>query len=205
MREGRKTMFVSMLRRNKGTALIEFCFILPILVIMVLFIIDFGRLIQARIIITNVAREGGNLASRGIATPTGTDLITMLQTSAAPLDLVQSGRICISSIEAGFNQNNHDPFISVQDPQFCRGNLAVSSGISSGATHLGLTAALYDHLVFDDDNQAPDINGVTIVETFYMFRPITPLPRFIANIFLTDGVGTIVGSRAVFCTTLVGG
>jgi hypothetical protein len=197
-------MFVSMLRRNKGTALIEFCFILPILVIMVLFIIDFGRLIQARIIITNVAREGGNLASRGIATPTGTDLITMLQSSAAPLDLVQSGRICISSIEAG-NLNHPEPtFVSAQD-QLCEGGLGQPSGISSGATHLGLTAALYDHLVFDDDNQAPDINGVTIVETFYMFRPITPLPRFIANIFLTDGVGTIVGSRAVFCTTLVGG
>jgi len=196
-------MFSSILRRNKGTALIEFCFILPILVIMVLFIIDFGRLIQARIIITNVTREGGNLASRDIKT--GNDLISMLQSSAAPLDLQQSGRICISSIEAGFNQNNPDPFISVQDPQLCRGSLNVQSGISSGATHLGLTDDLYNHLVFDDTNQASDIDGVTVVETFYIYRPITPLPRFIANIFLTDGDGTIIGSRAVFCTTSVGG
>ena len=125
-------MFSSILRRNKGTALIEFCFILPLLVIMVLFIIDFGRLIQARIIITNVTREGGNLASRDIKT--GNDLITMLQSSAAPLDLQQSGRICISSIGAGFNQNNPDPFISVKDPQLCRGSLNVQSGISSGGT-----------------------------------------------------------------------
>jgi len=196
-------MFSSILRRNKGTALIEFCFILPLLVIMVLFIIDFGRLIQARIIITNVTREGGNLASRDIKT--GNDLISMLQSSAAPLDLQQSGRICISSIEAGFNQNNPDPFISVQDPQLCRGSLNVQSGISSGATHLGLTDDLYNHLVFDDTNQASDIDGVTVVETFYIYRPITPLPRFIANIFLTDGDGTIIGSRAVFCTTSVGG
>jgi Flp pilus assembly protein TadG len=193
-------MFVSMLRRNKGTALIEFCFILPILVIMVLFIIDFGRLIQARIIITNVAREGGNLASRGIATPTGTDLITMLQSSAAPLDLVQSGRICISSIEAG-NLNHPEPtFVSAQD-QLCSGNLDVSSGISSGADRLGLTSAMHNHLVFKVEDQASDINGITVVETFYKYRPITPLPNFIANIFLTHGDGTIVGSKSVYCTT----
>ncbi len=198
-------MYSGMLRQEKGVALIEFCFILPILVIMVLFIIDFGRLIQARIIITNVAREGGNLASRDIDPPVGTDLITLLQSSANPLDLQQSGRICISRIVAGETEDDPDPVISTSDPQVCRGNLSVSSGISSGAARLGLTDALYNHLVFNEDNQAPDIRGVTVVETFYIYRPITPLPNFIANIFLTHGDGAIIGSRAVYCTTSAGG
>jgi hypothetical protein len=201
MKGGRTTMFSTMLRRNKGTALIEFCFILPILVIMVLFVIDFGRLIQARIIITNVAREGGNLASRDIKA--GNDLITLLQSSARPLDLQgRDGRICISSIEGG-NLNHPEPiFVSAQD-QLCSGGLGKPSGISSGATHLGLTEVMYNHLVFED--QASDIEGVTVVEAFYKYKPITPLPRFITNIFLTDGDGTIIGSRAVFCTTSTGG
>ncbi len=70
-----------------------------------------------------------------------------------------------------------------------------------GATNLGLTQKLYDHLVFKQANKASDINGVTVVETFYKYRPITPLPKFITNILLNDGDGTIIGSRAVFCTT----
>lgn len=198
-------MCPGILRQEKGVALIEFCFILPILVIMVLFIIDFGRLMQARIIITNIAREGGNLASRDIEPPAGTDLITLLQSSANPLKLQDSGRICISRIVAGETRDDPNPEISTSDPQTCRGNLAVSSGISSGAPHLGLTDVLYNHLVFKEENQAPDILGVTVVETFYKYRPITPLPNFIANIFLTHGDGTIIGSRAVYCTTSAGG
>ena len=51
------------------------------------------------------------------------------------------------------------------------------------------------------EDQASDINGITVVETFYKYRPITPLPNFIANIFLTHGDGTIVGSKSVYCTT----
>jgi Flp pilus assembly protein TadG len=198
MMKERTSMLKNTFNENKGIALIEFCFILPILVVMVLFIIDFGRLIQARIIITNVAREGGNIASRGIETPAGTELIPLLQSSATPLDLQQYGRICVTKVDAALPPANPDPSISSQQ---CSGNLAVSSGISSGADRLGLTSAMYNHLVFKVEDQASDINGITVVETFYKYRPITPLPNFIANIFLTHGDGTIVGSKSVYCTT----
>ena len=189
-------MFSGVLRKENGVALIEFAFILPILVIMALFVIDFGRLIQARLIVTNIAREGGNLASRGLEQE-GT-VIKILQSSATPLDLRQVGKICISKIEAG--TNNLPPSMSTRYPQVCEGGLAVSSRISGGGT-LGLTQQIYNHLVFDEDNQAPDINSVTVVEAFYKYRPITPLPNFIANIFLTHGDGTVIGSKAVYCTT----
>ena len=191
-------MLKNSLNEDRGAALIEFCFILPILIIMVLFIIDFGRLIQARIIITNIAREGGNIASRGIETPAGTNLIVLLQSSAKPLNLQQSGTICISTINAGTTEASPYPFIS---SQVCTGGLGANSGISTGAVNLGLTSAMYDHLVFKRDEEASDINGITIAEVFYKYRPITPLPNFIANIFLTHGDGTIVGSKSVYCTT----
>ena len=72
-------------RNDKGAALIEFCLILPVLLVLVFAIIDFGRLIMARLIITNVTREGANLASRDIKS--GTDLIATPRSSATPLDL----------------------------------------------------------------------------------------------------------------------
>jgi hypothetical protein len=189
-------MSTSSFRNDNGAALIEFCLILPVLLILVFAIIDFGRLIHARIIITNVTREGGNLASRDIKS--GTDLIAMLRSSATPLDLNGSGRICISNIEAGITTRTA-PIISTQHPPVCSGSLTAASGINAGATNLGLTGVLYNHLVFKQANQASDINGVTVVETFFRFTPITPLPTFITNIW--TGGGAIIGSRAVFCAT----
>jgi hypothetical protein len=179
--------------------LIEFCVILPVLVVMLFAIIDFGLFIRARLIITNVTREGGNLASRDIKS--GNDLIALLQSSASPLDLKNElGRIYISTIDAALTQGS----LPVVSSKIQAGNLNKASGIppkGSSAAPLGLTSAIYDHLVYRTATKTADINGVTVVETFYKYKPITPLPRFIANILLKDGDGTIIGSRAVFCTT----
>lgn len=185
-------------RHARGAALIEFCVILPILLLVVFAIIDLGLLIQARLIVTNLVREGGSLASRDIKSPT--DLITMLQASAKPLNMSTLGRICVSSIEAG-KVSRTSPIISTQQPQTCSGSLGVSSGIRSGAVNLGLTGDVYNHLVFNSANQAADINGVIVVEAFYEYRPVTPLPRLIPNLLLDYmGRGTIIGSRSVFCS-----
>jgi len=186
------------IRNHRGAAIVEFCLVLPILLVIVFAIIDFGRLVQARFIITSLAREGGNLASRGI--DSGTDLITMLQSGATPLDMINSGKICISSIQAGLTAASPLPVISTTAPQLCAGNLTVASGISAGAPNLGLTAAIYGHLVFKTANQTADINGVTVVETFYQYTPITPLPNFIQGILLNNGSGAIIGSSSVYCT-----
>ncbi len=47
-------------RNSRGTAMVEFALILPVLLVLGFAIVDFGLLIQARLIITNVAREGGD-------------------------------------------------------------------------------------------------------------------------------------------------
>jgi Flp pilus assembly protein TadG len=191
-------MATNLARGERGIAAIELCIILPILLAMIFAVIDFGRFIQARLVIANLSREGGNLASRNIKS--GSDLIAMLQSSANPLDMKTSGRICISSIEAGLTKLKPDPFISTENPQVCSGGLAVTSGVSSRAEHLGLTADLYGHLVYSPTNQTADINGVTVAEVFYKYKPITPLPKFMSNMLLTDVDGTVIVSKAIFCT-----
>ncbi|MFZ0942739.1 MAG: TadE/TadG family type IV pilus assembly protein [Syntrophobacteraceae bacterium] len=185
------------IRNHRGAAIVEFCLALPFLLVILFAIIDFGRLVQARFIITSLAREGGNLASRDI--DSGADLITMLQSGATPLNMINSGKICISSIQAGLTAANPLPVISTTPAQLCSGNLNVASGISAGAPNLGLTAAMYGHLVFKPANQTADINGVTVVETFYGYTPITPLANFITGIFPNNG-SVIIGSRSVYCT-----
>ncbi len=99
-----------------GVAAVEMAIILPLMLIIVFAIIDFGRLIQARLVITSLSREGGSLASRDIDPNSATsasaaDIVTMLQTGASPLNLVNSGKIYITRIRAGTTKDNPNPYI----------------------------------------------------------------------------------------------
>jgi hypothetical protein len=172
-------------RGEKGVAALEFALILPLLLVMVFGIIDIGRLIQARLIITNVSREGGSVSSRYPID------VTMLQESGKPLDLNGSGRIYISKISAG---NSQSPYPAISRLVDGAGNLPeVSSSIQDDFQYLGLSKELYDHLVFNSEHQTSDISEVTVVEVYYGYTPITPLPRFISGILSSKIV-----SKAVF-------
>lgn len=187
---------------ERGIAALELALILPMLLIMAFWVIDFGRLIQARLIVTNVSREGGSLASRDINS--GNDLLSMLQSSGTPLDLNGSGRIYVSKIKAGTSitapDPHPDPYID-PNSSWSAGSLGFNSVIHNGGAsyHLGLSPALYNHLVFNPVNQTSDISEVWVVEVYYKYKPITPLPRFIQNILITPGYdGMIIGSKSVF-------
>ena len=180
---------------RRGTALIEFALILPILIILVLATVDFGRLIQARLIISNVSREGGSLASR--QTTVDTSLTTVLKESGKPLDLIgPDGKIIITRIKAGLNAAAPGPTIATQ---FSRGALSRNSTITAGNANLGLAASIYNHLLFKSANATADISEVTVVEVYYKYRPITPFPRgFGGGMLLPDTDGMIVWSKAIF-------
>lgn len=176
----------------RGIATIELAIILPILCVMLLGIVDIGRLVEARLIITNVSREGANLASRDLKA--GADLLTYLTDSSSPIDLVDSGKIYVTTITAGTSKAAPDPVISAQ---ISTGNLAAASGINAGATDLGLTAAVYGHLTYNATNKIADVLGVCVVEVYYQYLPITPLAKFVPG--LLPAAGTVIGSKAVFC------
>ncbi len=181
---------------QRGIAAVELALILPLMITMTFVIIDFGGLIQARLVVTNLAREGGSLASRDIQSAGG--LITMLQAGASPLDLATNGRIYIWSINAGTSAQNPNPFI---DPTVSAngGGLSVSSSIGNGQSNLGLTPQLYSYLEFDNSpgKKTADISNVTVVEVFYKYTPITPISKVVPGLF-TDSGGTIISSKAVF-------
>jgi hypothetical protein len=184
---------------KKGIAALELALILPILLVLVFGIIDFGRLIRARLIVTNVSREGGSMVSRSFKS--GDDLLTMLQSSGTPLDLNGSGRIYVSKIKNG-TSTNPNPYIDTSNQlPWSAGNLSVTSVIHDGGAsyHLGISPALYNHLVFNPVNQTSDISEVWVVEVYYKYKPITPLPNFITGILVTPGYdGMIIGSKSVF-------
>jgi len=52
-------------RRDRGAAAVEFALVLPLLLLIVFGIIDFGRALNAQITLTQAAREGVRLAALG--------------------------------------------------------------------------------------------------------------------------------------------
>ena len=179
---------------SRGTALVEFAVALPLILVILLGTIDFGHLIQTRLIITNVSREGGSLASR--QSPIDEGLTTMLLASGRPLSLGGAdGKIIITRITAGQSVDEPNPAITAQIVQ---GGLGVSSRIDSNLPHLGLSTNLYNHLVYEVDDATAEIADLTVVEVFYKYRPITPLAGFVPGLLLQDGGGFIIGSKAVF-------
>lgn len=187
------------MERMRGIATLELALILPLLLVMVFAIVDFGRLIQARLIVTNVSREGASLVSRSVASAADlTTILALLETSGRPLDLSGKGTIHITRIKAGTSTSNPNPSKDIS-LSASRGSLGYPATIGSGPT-LGLSDAIYRHLIFRGAPQnTSDIDSVFGVEVYYKYKPITPLPSLISNLFVTPGYdGMIIGSRSVF-------
>lgn len=181
-------------RHERGTALIELALTLPILLSMLLIGAELGYLIHDRLIVTNVSREGASLASR--MTVIDPNMLTLLTAGARPLTLAgPNGRMFVTRITSGTTADDARPHVTTT---LTGGNLAVTSMIDTQNAHLGLPTAIYDHLVYSNANGTADIAEVTVVEIYYMHRPVTPLQRFMPQLLLTDGDGTILRSTAIF-------
>lgn len=184
----------SRLKTQRGTALIEFTLMLPIVLILVFGVMDFGHLVEQRMILTNVAREGGSLGSR--EDPLDANLLAVLSASGTPLSLSgPDGKIVVTKIKAGTSVASPKPVVSAQ---VSTGTLGMTSSISDKLVNYGLTTNLYQHLVFNAANNSADISQVTVVEVFYKYRPITPLSYLLGGTLTSDGGGLNLSSRAIF-------
>lgn len=72
--------------RNKGQSLVETAIILPVVLLLVLGIIDFGIIFNNYILITNASREGARLAALG---GSDSEIVQAVQGMAATLDLAK--------------------------------------------------------------------------------------------------------------------
>jgi Flp pilus assembly protein TadG len=69
--------------RERGAAAVEFALLLPILLIVVFGLIDFGRALNAQVTLTEAAREGARLAALGQA-----NVVSRTQAAATGLSAV---------------------------------------------------------------------------------------------------------------------
>lgn len=88
------------LTRRRGSATVEFAIVLPFLVLVVISLVDLGRAMQANLILTNISREGANVASRGgqLDSRSSQALMNALAATTPPLSMPSKGMIYISKI-----------------------------------------------------------------------------------------------------------
>ena len=84
---------------DRGATAVEFALLLPLLLMMVFGLIDFGRALNAQLTLTQAAREGARLAALGAPVPAVT---ARTQTAAAGLG--GSVTVTVTSCPAGATQ-----------------------------------------------------------------------------------------------------
>ncbi|PKM90768.1 MAG: pilus assembly protein TadE [Firmicutes bacterium HGW-Firmicutes-12] len=78
------------IREKKGQALIEFAFVIPILLLLLFGIVEFSRIFGAELVVTYSAREGARTGAVG-----GTDEVIRSQVQNAAVNLDPAGLVIV--------------------------------------------------------------------------------------------------------------
>ncbi|GJL55734.1 MAG: hypothetical protein NPIRA02_28660 [Nitrospirales bacterium] len=200
------------LRSEKGMASVEFAGVAVVLMALAFGIVEFGSLIRAQAVVTNVTREGGSLASRDLKN--GEALLTVLEQSTWPLNfgcplndegqpeancdqsaLDRKFKLYITKINAGSSQSPSPT---------CEASLEsgtlTGTGISSPNedSHCGLTPELWKTLEYNENYSHSGLgtsllSQLTVVKVYYNHHPITPLATLLKTApYLGDGNARIL-------------
>jgi len=149
-------------RLAAGQAAVEFALIAGLMLLLVCMVIDFCRAIHDEQLMSNLSREGSNLASRGT---TLSDSAAAVIGGSSSLDLGDSGEVIITSV------TNINHVYTITD-QFSEGK---SSQTSKVGTAVGATATM-------PASAASALQlGQTlyVTEIFYSYQPITPIQNLV--------------------------
>lgn len=166
----------STLRRSRGGAALEMLLCLPLLLLLAYPVTDVARIFQANAILTNIAREGANLASRTSGQEQA--IMASLAATAPPLDMQANGMIHITRILA-FKKNGSTQNVVVGQQRWRSGSYAPTKGVwtcGAAGTHWDLNG---NCVGLPSPDAAPAVNVmqgalndgdvIYLVEVFYRF------------------------------------
>ena len=154
------------IRKNRsgqtGQALVEFTWIMLLLIVMAFGLIDFGRFIYQRMVLVNVTREGANLAARATSM---TNAMVSVINSSQPLDINARGRVIMTSV---LNTGG----VCRITAQVSQGGITATSRIGTGVGNIATLPST--------PTPIPQMDQTLFVsEVFYTFTPITPIGQLL--------------------------
>ena len=171
----------------RGQSVVEFAFLMPLVLVVALGVVEFGYALLDQHVVTKLSREGSNLISRDT---TIDDAVTAMRSmSTRPVDFTTRSRMIFSVLKKGATTNtvNYDQVILYQRHEY--GSLAGTSGLRMrGAGTFGNGP---DYVASNSDSNAglqianlPAYLDVTrgglvyVTEIFTTHNLLTPLDRF---------------------------
>ena len=155
-------------RRQRGVAMAELAVILPLVLVVLLGIIDIGRLIKTHQALNDLGREAANLVSRGASIEAAVAAVTVAKNG--PVDVKDNGLIIISTLQR-HSAGDARPWVM---DQYRTGVVA------GGASRVGKVNGVAS---------VPNVEvlepGVTVmaVEVVHAFEPLFPIQAFGLDIF----------------------
>jgi len=176
------------LRSSRGQSLVEFAFLMPLILVITLGVVEVGYALLDQHVVTKLTREGSNLISRDVTIDDAATALTKM--ASRPVDFSSSARVIFSVLRKGSTTGttNYNQVILYQ--RYQTGALA---GVSSRLTTRG-AGAFHGAPNYDAYNSDTDANlqlsplpanlqlptgGLLYVTEIYSSHPlITPLNRF---------------------------
>lgn len=153
------------LEDERGSALVELAFCVPMMLVLIFGLIEFSQIIYAHEVMAGISRQGSSIVSRDDNSSDIPGTLAALVTQGGALNLGTNGKIIVSEVN--------------YPSSTCTGTLSITQYTSVGG--IAATSVTNNWVANPDTiplNAQADLNAcytLVITEVFYTYHPITPI------------------------------
>jgi hypothetical protein len=171
---------------SSGQSIVEFALILPLLVLIVMGVAEFGFVLLDEHVVTRLSREGSNLISRDTSLLAAQTAVTSM--SSPPVDFTNGSKLIFSVVKTGTTTGTANYGLLVLYQRYEFGNFTGTSAVTTAGSGSFGGAPDFQAANSDSDaslrvtslpgNLVPLGGMMYITEIFTRHNRITPLDRF---------------------------